>query len=65
MQVVINGDIEEIAKATIQELLSWRELDCAKVVVEINGEIVPPDKFPTTVLNAGDAVEIIQFVGGG
>lgn len=65
MQVTINGADEEIPEATIQKLLAARGLDEATVVVEINGEILPPDKFAATSPKAGDVIELIQFVGGG
>ena len=36
-----------------------------RIAVEINGHIVPKSKYDTTVLNDGDTVEIVGFVGGG
>jgi thiamine biosynthesis protein ThiS len=33
--------------------------------VERNLEIVPRSAFPTTILEEGDRIEIVQFVGGG
>ncbi|MDR2892166.1 MAG: sulfur carrier protein ThiS [Deltaproteobacteria bacterium] len=40
-------------------------LDPKKVVAEINGQILKPEHFTDYLLNAGDQVEIIHFVGGG
>lgn len=65
MKVTINGESEEVAAISIQELLEGRGLTAAKVVVEINGDILPRGEFPNTVLKPGDVVEVIQFVGGG
>ena len=36
-----------------------------KIDVERNGEIVPKAKYGETVLEDGDNVEIVSFVGGG
>jgi sulfur carrier protein len=35
------------------------------VAVERNREIVPKSRYVETVLQAGDRIEIVQFVGGG
>ncbi len=35
------------------------------VAVERNGEVVPRAAHDATVLEAGDVVEIVHFVGGG
>jgi len=35
------------------------------VAVERNREIVPKSTFARVVLSDGDALEIVQFVGGG
>jgi thiamine biosynthesis protein ThiS len=35
------------------------------VAVEHNGEIVPRASWPETVLEAGDRLEVVHFVGGG
>lgn len=35
------------------------------VVVEHNGEPVPPSEFPRRTLQAGDRLEIVRIVAGG
>jgi sulfur carrier protein len=44
-----------------------QELDIrpARVVVELNRNVLPRDAFATTALNDGDKIEIVHFVGGG
>lgn len=37
----------------------------ARIAVEKNGEIVPKAQYQSTVLQAGDSLEIVSFVGGG
>lgn len=66
MQIRLNGKPREIpSAATINSLLLELKLSNASVAVEHNGEIVPKEKFSQTLLNEGDRVEVVQFVGGG
>ncbi len=50
---------------TVATLLSAVLKGPGAVVVEVNGEIVPRDRFAETRLHPGDSVEIVHFVGGG
>ncbi len=65
MLLTINGERREMQGATtVLELLD--ELGVAgTVAVERNGEIVRRNEQESTALSAGDALEIVQFVGGG
>jgi thiamine biosynthesis protein ThiS len=64
--VQINGKPESIcSELSIDELLSFKRLDRACVVLELNGIIVKKERFGLTKLNDGDRVEILRFVGGG
>ena len=66
MQVVINGKPEDVpAGITLLELMEARQLEPARVVAELNREIVPGERFANTILNDGDSLELLQFVGGG
>ncbi|MDR3074035.1 MAG: sulfur carrier protein ThiS [Deltaproteobacteria bacterium] len=50
---------------TVASLLAAVHGAPAHVVVEVNGEIVPLERYGAMPLNGGDAVEIVHFVGGG
>jgi len=63
--VKINGTELNIAGKTLAEYLASTEYDPKRIAVERNGEIVPKAKYSETVLNDGDCVEIVSFVGGG
>jgi len=66
MQIIVNGRPRELKAATsIQELLDQLRLDCMQVVVEHNQKIIPRQRLAETVLQEGDALEVIHFVGGG
>lgn len=51
--------------ATVADLVAALELGPRRIAVEVNRLVVPRAEYPTTVLNDGDAVEVIHFVGGG
>ncbi|MBQ2725432.1 MAG: sulfur carrier protein ThiS [Clostridia bacterium] len=63
--VKINGCELDIAGKTLAEYLAVANYDPKRIAVERNGEIVPKAKYGETVLEDGDNVEIVRFVGGG
>ncbi len=66
IDVVINGQRRSLnAGTTIFALIAELGLDGKPVAVERNREVVPRAKHATTVLEDGDRVEVVTFVGGG
>ena len=64
--ITVNGEAREVpATATVADLLQRIGLDSRKVAVERNMEIVPRSTYADTALSAGDALEIVHFIGGG
>lgn len=64
--VTVNGKDRQIAaNRSLIDLLAELELDPRAVVVELNRQIVRRPELGATVLRAGDAVELVHFVGGG
>jgi sulfur carrier protein len=64
--VTINGQAREIgASMTIADFLKEKDFNPAHVVAEINGTIIPGDRFDDHRFAVGDTVELIRFVGGG
>lgn len=63
--VSINGVSVESDGKTLLEYLRSEKFDLNRIAVERNGEIVPKARYGETVLNSGDIVEIVSFVGGG
>ncbi|MBQ3451599.1 MAG: sulfur carrier protein ThiS [Selenomonadaceae bacterium] len=53
------------AGVSIADYLTQENFDARKVAVEVNEEIVPKNKFAEVILQDGDVVEIISFMGGG
>ncbi|HPD45589.1 MAG TPA: sulfur carrier protein ThiS [Anaerohalosphaeraceae bacterium] len=50
---------------TLADLLNELSICHATVVAEIDGKIVERKDFATTRLAAGQAIELVRFVGGG
>ena len=63
--VKINGEEVNIAGKTVAEYLATTSYDPIRIAVERNGNIVPKARYDKTVLNNGDSVEVVSFVGGG
>ena len=63
---MLNGDAHEIAESlTVAALLAQLEIDPRRVAVEHNLTVVKRGAFETTMVREGDAIEIVNFVGGG
>ena len=66
LTLTVNGEPHTLpAAATVAELLDRLGFDARRVAVEVNREVVPARERPERLLAAGDAVEIVTFVGGG
>jgi thiamine biosynthesis protein ThiS len=66
LTITLNGDPFEIARPlTVSELLAQLEIDARRVAVEHNLVVLKRDAFDRELVEDGDAVEIVNFVGGG
>ena len=66
MEVMVNGEQRELPEAmTVSQLLERLQISPERVVVEVNVAILKRVQHATTLLQEGDQVEIIHFVGGG
>ena len=63
--VKINGEELNMAGKTLAEYLASTNYDPKRIAVERNGDIVPKAKYGETILQDGDNVEVVSFVGGG
>jgi sulfur carrier protein len=63
--VKINGEELNVAGMTLAEFLSTTNYDVKRIAVEFNDNIVPRAQYSETVLQDGDSVEVVSFVGGG
>lgn len=69
MKLQINGEQREFANVstpfTMLALVEILGMKADRVAVELNRDIVPRDRWAETLLNEGDRLEIVHFVGGG
>ena len=66
IEVLVNGERRAVpAGASVLDLLRQLRLDPRVVVVEHNRRIVRRPDLEQARLAGGDAVELVQFVGGG
>jgi len=66
MRILVNGESRTVSEgASVSQLLETLQVPPARVVVEVNLTILKRAQHPQTLLNEGDQVEIVQFVGGG
>ena len=64
--IIVNGEKRTFNGAeNLDSLLNDLGIDPRKVAVELNLEIVPRSKYPTTPVNDGDKLEVVHFIGGG
>jgi thiamine biosynthesis protein ThiS len=66
IDVVINGESRTVPQGTtVSALIELLGLGDRRVAVERNRDIVPRAQHASTILAAGDRVELVTFVGGG
>jgi sulfur carrier protein len=66
IDVIINGETRTVPDGTtVTALIADLGFGDRRVAVERNREVVPRAQHATTVLVAGDRLEVVTFVGGG
>jgi sulfur carrier protein len=66
MTISLNGEPHDLpGPLTIRALLERLDVDARRVAVELNLAVIKKVAFDSTTIGEGDAVEIVNFVGGG
>ena len=66
VDVTVNGQSRRVADGTtVAQLLQQLAVHPQQVVVEVNVQIIKREQREATILQPGDVVEIVRFVGGG
>ncbi len=66
IELQVNGEQQLIvAGSTLFDLIERLELVGQRIAIEVNQEIIPRSQHSDYVLQAGDAVEVVQAIGGG
>ena len=65
-KIQLNGKKITInSKSSIQDLLKRYNLINKKIAIELNGIIVPKNRFKKKYLKNKDKIEVVHFIGGG
>ena len=67
MKITVAGVKKEVAdNLTVAALIEQEQVETPQyVTVSINEEFISSDSFDTHILNEGDEVEFLYFMGGG
>ena len=63
--VKVNGKELDIAGMTITDYLKTTAYELKYIAVEKNTMIVHKAKYDETIIEDGDVIEVVSFVGGG
>ncbi|MGD9717344.1 MAG: sulfur carrier protein ThiS [Sulfuricurvum sp.] len=66
MHIKVNGETREFSEnTTLLELIRSLGIEAKVMAAAVNMQIVKQDGWNSAVLHEGDAVELLDFVGGG
>ena len=66
MRIQVNGEPREVEeKISLPALIAALNLKAEQIAIELNHHVVRRAEWAETLLQAGDKVEIVHFVGGG
>jgi sulfur carrier protein len=66
VQITLNGEPFELEQPlSLVALLERLDIDARRVAIEHNLTIIRRQRFPEVMVEEGDQVEIVNFVGGG
>jgi thiamine biosynthesis protein ThiS len=66
INIFVNGEPREVPeRLSLAALLAWLQLPADRVAVERNREIASRATWDATLIQAGDRLEVVHFVGGG
>lgn len=66
IEITLNGSAFKCAdNLNIEELVTELGIDVRSVAIERNLELAPKSTWQSIIVESGDKIELIQFVGGG
>ncbi|OQY25496.1 MAG: thiamine biosynthesis protein ThiS [Desulfobacteraceae bacterium 4572_35.2] len=66
MEITVNNQQRTVdTSTTLSALIDEMGLDDKRIAIEYNRDILSREQFSTITLQAGDTIEIVNFVGGG
>ena len=65
-KIQLNGKKVKIQRnLSIKDLIKKFRLKEKKIAIELNGTILPKDRYKNKKVKNNDKIEIVQFIGGG
>ena len=65
MEIRLNGEKIMIENATLLEVILGTGFDKTSLVAELNCEVIKQENWQDTIIQDGDQIELLSFVGGG
>lgn len=66
MTVKVNGQERTLEREmTVAEFVEQEQYTITRIAVEINGAIIPKATYSQVIVQNGDVIEVVSFVGGG
>lgn len=67
MKIMLNNRDEEFEadSMTVSEMLEIRKFTFRLRIIKINGELIPRNKYATTLIYDGDNVQMLYLMSGG
>lgn len=63
--IILNGQSLNVRSHDLLGLIKERKLRMEHIAVEIDGELVKRSDWEATIIQDGNKIEIVSFVGGG
>jgi thiamine biosynthesis protein ThiS len=67
MKVLLNNREEEFDRETmtINEMLDLKKYTFRLRIIKVNGELIPKEKYDSTMIQDGDKIQILYLMSGG
>ncbi len=65
LTILLNGVEEKTEDRNLSDLIISKKLKKDQIIIEVNGTIIKKDDLEKYLINNGDKIEIIRFMGGG
>jgi thiamine biosynthesis protein ThiS len=67
VKIILNNREEEFEKEpiSVNEMLTLKKYSYKMRIIKINGDLIPKEKYDTTLIRDGDVVQMIYLMSGG
>jgi len=67
MKIILNNREEEFDREamTINEMLILKKYSFRMRIIKVNGELIPREKYDSTIIQDGDKIQMLYLMSGG